>query len=204
MGINLEALRNINFHINAEGYKTDGLRICEFGNQLFKRQAPKQLKELGLPCTVVKRYFEALGAVNVSIDRNGKNGAVKMDLSQPVSMTETFNVLINGGTIEHVNKWYYGFYNAHILTRPSGVMFHLYPAVRRSGRIKHGIHNFEPEFFRVLADLNNYRLLQNVQIRESEGMNVYMAVLVKIEDNDFVGISKIEELELHVISKGGR
>jgi hypothetical protein len=50
-----------------------------------------------------KPYFESLGIRHVSIDLNGNNGAIKLDLQQPLSIGE-FDVVTNFGTTEHVEN----------------------------------------------------------------------------------------------------
>jgi hypothetical protein len=49
-----------------------------------------------------KRHFEALGIRHVSVDWNGEDGALAMDLRQPLDLG-TFDMVTNIGTSEHVD-----------------------------------------------------------------------------------------------------
>ena len=49
-----------------------------------------------------KRFFEALGYRHVSVDWNGQDGALKMDLRKPLNLG-TFDMVSNIGTTEHVS-----------------------------------------------------------------------------------------------------
>lgn len=51
---------------------------------------------------IYKKCFEGLGFRHVSIDINGQNGALNMDLRQPLNLG-TFDMVANIGTTEHVS-----------------------------------------------------------------------------------------------------
>ena len=67
-----------------------GKTMLEFGNK----------KTDGI---VWKGYFDGLGFRHVSVDINGADGALKMDLRQPLNLG-TFDVVTNVGTSEHVSE----------------------------------------------------------------------------------------------------
>lgn len=50
-----------------------------------------------------KAYFEALGIEHVSIDLNGNDGALALDLRQPLNLGRRFDFVTNFGTSEHVD-----------------------------------------------------------------------------------------------------
>ena len=50
---------------------------------------------------VYKKLFESLGFRHVSVDMNGKDGALPKDLRQPLKLG-TFDMVTNFGTTEHV------------------------------------------------------------------------------------------------------
>ena len=56
----------------------------------------------GGPGDSYKRHFEALGIRHVSVDWNGRDGALKLDLRQPLDLG-TFDMVTNIGTSEHVD-----------------------------------------------------------------------------------------------------
>lgn len=51
---------------------------------------------------VYKKVFESLGFRHVSIDMNGKDGALALDLRSPLKLG-TFDMITNFGTTEHVS-----------------------------------------------------------------------------------------------------
>lgn len=50
-----------------------------------------------------KRFFESFGYRHVSVDINGKDGALKLDLREPLNLG-TFDMVTNIGTSEHVSE----------------------------------------------------------------------------------------------------
>jgi hypothetical protein len=55
------------------------------------------------PGDTYKKYFEGLGIRHVSVDINGLDGALPMDLRQPLGLG-TFDLVTNIGTSEHVDR----------------------------------------------------------------------------------------------------
>ncbi len=52
---------------------------------------------------VFKTHFEALGFRHVSVDLNGRDGALALDLMQPLQLGQ-FDMVTNFGTSEHVER----------------------------------------------------------------------------------------------------
>ncbi len=67
-----------------------GVSMLELGN---KRNA----------AGVYKTHFEALGFRHVSVDLNGKDGSLALDLMQPLQLGQ-FDMVTNIGTSEHVER----------------------------------------------------------------------------------------------------
>jgi SAM-dependent methyltransferase len=91
-----------------------------------------------------------------SIDFHGTPEALKLDLNQPLALGEQFDLLINGGTGEHVFDVRQFFSSCHQVTRPGGLMLHLLPFL---GWLEHGFYNFNPTFFWDLAQANGYAVV---------------------------------------------
>lgn len=88
-----------------------------------------------------------------AIDFHGTPAAMRIDLNYPVALDERYDVLINGGTAEHVFNVVQFFKTCHELTRPGGLMLHSSPF---RGWLEHGFYNFNPTFFWDLAAANGY------------------------------------------------
>jgi len=90
-----------------------------------------------------------------AIDLNGTEAAWRHDLNHPLPLSETFDVVTNFGTSEHVFDQAQLFRSIHGLTRPGGFMLH---AVPHQGGPDHGFYNYHPTFFHDLAAANGYRV----------------------------------------------
>ncbi len=71
-----------------------GLKICELRNQVSGWEM--QIS--------IKRIMQWLGATHTSIDLNGRDRALRLDLSQPLpaDLLGRFDLVTNAGTTEHI------------------------------------------------------------------------------------------------------
>lgn len=109
--------------VRSEKLVVAGLRMAELGNQSLRKDV------LGVQVPA-KKFFEAMGIVHVSIDINGKDGALALDLRQPIArpdLLESFDVVTNFGTLEHVDRQYPAWLNTHRLAKTGGLFLHLLP-----------------------------------------------------------------------------
>ena len=146
-----------------------GKRMLELGNQCIRdaRVAERTGKE----------YFTRLGAEHISIDLNGRDGALKIDLSAPMDRhgwREYFDIVTNCGTAEHVEPHeaqYQCFKNIHDCLKAGGIAIHLLPDIhelRDRGCWKRHCNNYySREFVEMLAQHNGYRIYS---LEISDGM----------------------------------
>jgi SAM-dependent methyltransferase len=90
-----------------------------------------------------------------AIDFHGTPAALRIDLNEPTGIEERFDLVINGGTAEHVFDLRQFFRTCHELTRPGGLMVHALPF---RGWLEHGFYSFNPTLFWDLAAVNGYRV----------------------------------------------
>lgn len=90
-----------------------------------------------------------------AIDLHGTEVAWRHDLNRPLPIDETFDVVTNFGTSEHVFDQAQLFRSIHALVRPGGLMLHALP---HQGGPDHGFFNYQPTFFHDLAAANGYRV----------------------------------------------
>ncbi len=90
-----------------------------------------------------------------AIDLHGTEAAWRHDLNLPLPIAETFDVVTNFGTSEHVFDQAQLFRSIHALVRPGGLMLHALP---HQGGPDHGFFNYHPTFFHDLAAANSYRV----------------------------------------------
>lgn len=79
-----------------------------------------------------------------------------VDLSIDLKRTDSWDIVTNFGTSEHIFNQFAFMKNCHDLTKPGGISLHALPVA--SG-IDHGFFNYHPTFFRSLAIANNYKIL---------------------------------------------
>jgi len=213
MGIVVKDLDLIFQYVEELGMELDGLKMLELGNEWLQpnswtkfiptskftednfRYKQRNHKtpisdENGLETYVVSKFlFENLGVEHVSVDINGQDGALTLDLTrdfryQPQSKSvnlynnpnakveigeynkyfEYFDVVTNCGTTEHVDNQdghnnYMAWKNLHNLLRVDGLHFSSLPAIGYWP--DHCNIYYNCDFFDKLADFCNYKLLYN-------------------------------------------
>ena len=82
--------------------------------------------------------------------------AEKVDLNLDLERTDSWDIVTNFGTSEHMFNQFAFMKNCHDLTRQGGVSLHALPV---SSGMDHGFYNYHPTFFRSLAIANNYEIL---------------------------------------------
>jgi SAM-dependent methyltransferase len=145
-----------------------GTRMLELGNKK---------NNMG----VYKNYFEFVGIDHTSIDWNGEDGALKLDLREPVDL-EPFDMVTNMGTTEHVSDQEAVWNNIHNLTKVGGIIASMTPL--EGNWWWHGEYYPRPEFFRQFTK-NGYELELIGLGRAPPRQNLY-ARLKKVEHKDFV------------------
>lgn len=103
-------------------------------------------------------FFQAMGFSEiVRLDVSGYEGADEIfDLnstSTPTTLLERFDVLYNGGTLEHVFDVPEALKNLHNMTARDGRIIHNCPV---SNAVDHGFYCFSPSFFSDYHDENSY------------------------------------------------
>lgn len=107
-------------------------------------------------------FFRGLGAVTVdSMDASNFEGATLIhDLNTPVpeAWSEQYDVVYDGGTLEHVFDFPRAIANAMRMTRLGG---HLILHTPANNMLGHGLYQFSPElFFRVLGPVNGFEMVR--------------------------------------------
>ena len=103
--------------------------IIEYGNAYIRSDARKWIKDnkfselngftqgVGKQGDIIsKEYFQALGYNHKSIDLNGKEGSLPLNLCKPITLEQPADLLIDCGTTQHVENQYQCFMNAFNLT----------------------------------------------------------------------------------------
>lgn len=150
MGIPQRNRRFLDKGLRKAGIELEGCRMLELGNQIMRGSA---LPHKG----PAKVFFTGLGVFHTSVDKNGKDGSLILDLRKPINLG-TFDVVTNFGTTEHVTDQWPVFSNIHNACRIGGLMVHVVPGGVHHGK-PHGLWGYEEEFFKALVKKCGYKLL---------------------------------------------
>lgn len=126
-------------------------KLLELGNQMILKG-----KDVAY---VAKDYFGSKGVKHTSFDINSLNGAIAIDLSQPLPKNyfNQFDVVTNFGTTEHIEDQHQVFCNIHDACKVGGYMVHSLP--EDGFWIGHSPYHYKPEFPAVLSAMNDYSLI---------------------------------------------
>lgn len=182
-------------------------------NKLITEFKPKSVLDYGaqnmynqpvLPAPYAKDWYEGMGIKYTAIDISGENGSLPINLSEPMVNFDQFDLVVDCGTSEHcgINGKHepWAFYNAiknkHDLLKAGGIMFSENP--KTGNWPGHGFNYYSQEFYRQLAALNGYELLELGEVaamgNTTDGWNVY-CVLKKINDNLFISFEEFQQCE---------
>ena len=156
-----EYLEFVTEAIRLEFFQPNGLSMFELVNQRF----------IGGEFATGKQHFEHYGMLHTSVDINGEDGALPLDLRKPELFYDfrcKYDVLTNLGVTEHVEpivNQYECFSIIHDVVRPGGIMIHMVPDVEEldnSGAwLDHCKIYYQKEFFTELTEACNYTILEN-------------------------------------------
>ena len=111
---------------------------------------------------LVDPLFRILGSTRIdSLDNStyeGANVIHDMNMPLPDALKEQYDLVVDGGTLEHVFFFPTALENAMKLVKPGGHLMLMTPA---NGLCGHGFYQFSPElFFRVLSPQYGFELLR--------------------------------------------
>jgi 2-polyprenyl-3-methyl-5-hydroxy-6-metoxy-1,4-benzoquinol methylase len=157
-----------------QGLTYETCRIAELGNQIYKAD--------GLHISAKKMFGVAGILEHVSIDYNGKDGALVYDLTEelPEELHGKFDIVTNFGTIEHLNNQYQGYKNADALCKVGGTMIHNHPAFS-SRNVGHCEFFATKKFFKNLAGMCKYEIVSLTETPDPS-KKIVKADLVKTVD----------------------
>ena len=160
------------------GLSYKGLKWCELGNQI------RDKKE------AAKKAYQSLGVEHISIDLNGLDGSLLLDLNKPMPFVflSQFDVVTNYGTIEHINNQYQAFRNMHDMCKRDGIMLHTLP-MEDYAYPEHCRYYYSEPFVRDLGNACNYQI-NNYNILK----HCIAIAYTKKENNDFISKEEFEQV----------
>lgn len=107
--------------------------------------------------TSVREWYASLGPTEyVAFDIVDDTRSRKADLSKVLDVHETWDIVVNFGTTEHIFNQFAAMSNIHNFAKKGGIMLHVVPM---SSGLNHGFYNYHPRFFLSLALANNYEII---------------------------------------------
>lgn len=168
------------------GLEYSKLKWCELGNQGHYS---------GIPA---KKYYKNRGILqHVSIDLNGKDGALKIDLGLPVPKVfiKRFDVITNYGTVEHINNQYQAFKNIHEMCKLNGTIINAFPMIGHWPG--HCRYYYSELFVKKFAKSMKYIIIGLTVLDKGyyrNPRNLMMITYQKIYENKFIGITEFNGL----------
>jgi hypothetical protein len=161
MGIHIDTLDFFYETLRASNHVCTTLEhkwMLELGNQIIRDDAKKRYN---IRTGKSKVYFLGLRCNHHSIDWNGLDGAIPIDMTKPMSIKRfinAFDIITDFGCMEHYggNHWQ-AWKNIHDMGKVDCIYIHTVPDV--SSFMRHGAFHFSMEFFHKLCDANNYHPL---------------------------------------------
>jgi hypothetical protein len=131
--------------------------VLDLAPPVEARLAHGSLEHLAASAPPARDFWRWLGYDYATIDIDGSPGSIPLDLNfdpVPERIRGRFELVTNYGTTEHVANQLNAFAVIHDLAAPKGLMIHALPA---QGMVNHGLINYNPKFFWMLARSNGYR-----------------------------------------------
>lgn len=146
---------------------------------------------------ISKQYFTALGYNHTSIDLNGREDSLVIDLRYPISDSEydllnKFDFTLDIGTVEHIDNQYMAFKNIHDMCKVGGIFIHVLP--RENYWMGHCRYKYNIDFFEKLASYNNYEIMT---LKIEDDKDIFCSIKKTNSDN-FMPDSDFEKLPLIV------
>jgi hypothetical protein len=175
-------------------YATKNGSIMELGNQIMNLQFFQDIS--------AKNYYSGKGFKHTSIDQNGMDGALALDLSKPIDHKEQYDLVTDIGTMEHVAGIYHGLLNVFNFCKEDGIMIHKNP--KQGNFPGHGYHYFTIDFWKEYVSLTKMEVLELFEYpiyhNRKDGWEI-IAVLKKIKDSKSLSPKEFEKALKNIHSK---
>jgi hypothetical protein len=172
--------------------------ILELGNQVINN------KDFNTNETLGKTYFTKLGYNHTSVDWNGKDGALKIDLTKDIDdkYINKFDIVTNAGTTEHITNQFKVFQNLHKFGNDNCFYVNSLPLDTKQNQElygmktnPHGLYEYNARFFEKLCKLCNYEVVDiNTKIATWPGNHFCNATYKKTKDSKFINEDEFNQI----------
>ena len=140
---------------------------------------------------ISKEYFDAMGYNHTSIDLNGKEGSLPLNLCNPIIIEQTADLLLDCSTSQHVENQYQCFMNAFNLTKIGGFIIHVLP--KKGFWPNHSQYKYTIQFFIELCNKMKYKIIE----KDDQG-NLVDICMQKTKDSILITEEEFNNLPLHI------
>lgn len=166
MGIRIDYLKFL-----LENTEIPKAKLLELGNQIIKDGCGGQHK-------TGKALFCSMGCYHMSIDTNGRDGAMVYDLGKKITdFDNEFDIITDFGTSICVKNYKMCYNNIYRMCKPGGVMVYVLPEENSNWKANYYVNK---KFFRNLAKKQGCKVKTTKIIKGLHG-NLVCAALVKDE-----------------------
>lgn len=146
------------------------LTMMELGNQIVKSDLSKTQK-------TGKEFWNSLGCYHFSIDINGKDGAMNIDLSEPVTYYDNFFDVVTNITVSNFIKEYNICYdNIYRFCKEGGMTIHCLPI---DGSKWNKTHSTNKKFYEEMALKYSMTLVDYKEYNKNPNGKLTLAALKK-------------------------
>ena len=144
-------------------------------------------KAYTLPIPYASTFYESKGIEYKCVDLNGENNALKIDLEKSQTIKETFDLVTDFGTGEHVRNAYNLLKIIHDSVKLNGIVIRQNP--KTGNWAGHGFWYTTQELYQKLAYLNGYEIIDigedAAMGNVTDGWNVW-CIYRKVIDQPFI------------------
>lgn len=179
MGIDINGIKSFNLLNNKKGHLGTVITLGRQGVYLDKKRILKEIKNSKIGKEKIKNFksgpnvsyaenlIELYGVENVdSLDYSNYEGAKfvwDMNIPIPENLKNKYDLVFDGGTLEHVFNFPVAIKNAIEMLNPEGYFI---PVACCNNLVGHGFYQFSPElFFKIFSKENGFK-----------GCDIYIAV----------------------------
>jgi len=154
----------------------ENIKVCILGDLFIKKDLRRFfiMNKVLLYHTALE-FFKYQGVDCISIDINGKHKSLPLDLGKPINNIKNFDIIINGGTTEHVYDQYNCFRNIHNFCKLWGIVVFVGPLEGYWNT--HSKWKYKQEFFDCFCFLNNYEILYHYNVKVKTNFCVYISYI---------------------------
>lgn len=127
-------------------------------------------------------FFKAAGADEVyALDYSAYEGAdIIFDLNSknlPCTLKNAFDIVIDGGTLEHIFHPGIALKNMADMVKPGGLIYHMIPC---AGLVNHGFYSFSPTFFQDYYSVNGFKI-DSLRMQYKPEQGIYKFVFYSMD-----------------------